>query len=1842
MAIDLGRWFRDRKRQVEGVAAQVNPFDNGKTYSSVVQNTPVQTSTQVNQRSAQPPSNRTSNLINPQKPTWLDNQAFTVSSRPIAQPNFQAPKPNGSLQQEIDKSYGRGLSSLKNRLRDVVDSNTQADRIRRVAQTGLDESYQDQQARLTRDAMSRKDGDNIGAQTSGAFFKEGASFVGKSPSSIAQIQARVASSNNPLIRYGVGAVVPGAQYGLLPGGNKRGEQILRASQGINTTIDNKLQQSGLGDRADHNKWARGAGSVGFQLPALLATGPLGLAGMGSQTAADEANKAEMAGRTNEQALGIGLLQGGASMASEKFGLDRFLPGNGTAATSIKPFLGNMAKRIGTEGAQEAQQQFTQNLISNKTYNPNQGLKEGVFESAVLGGLSGGAMSGAIDLPNVTRNTNIKLSPLDESGFIDVPKQDLIIRNGDGTANSITVYHGGAGADEISRNGVKILSPDEKMKYPSSGGGYVGLSTSADKNYAQQFSQNIAGHDRVAEIKIRSDARILELPEGKMIDDMSADELTKLSKQYDVIKSTEDNEYRILNETAIASGGGKAMSVEKDPLEAIKQEARKYKSAEEFADSLNAMKYGKVTGVGQLPVSKINKAQIKALTERGLPHTDTNLKVSDFKPGRQVTQPLEVYSKGGSWVVENGNHRLAQALANGDEAVPVVFKGGEGKKYSTPITDLYNQAHAEANTKSSNMSDRLLESTDPADIEMRRSLSGKNRPKGAFEIEQNQQMTDEQRLQATGGDIGQAGISSDPEALARAKAKLAEAVKESRAETKKKESKALIQITPTGAKAVDTRNKNIAQGGLPKLEQSQHPQTKQSNPTQTKLANQGKAAQNGNQQSQTGQSPDTQSNHSYAKPIKNFDTKQYIIEQVNAQKVSTKPSIKNMINNFIDKSKHVFVDDAVAYERYIKDKDKRASIREGVDQVRGSSMMARQFAEDNGMNELGKMSTKDLNEFQQYLIAKRSAELEARGIKTGRNLDADQSLIKDVGNKYDTQENIIRDYSNKMLDYSVDNGLISAELRDKLITENPNYVPMNRVMDAVNENSGFKSKQLGSLSQQTVVQKIEGSERTVENPIESLLLNTERMMNESARNRVARQLASESDLTERVINDGDKVRDGYDTLSYLDNGKKVRVEVPALVAQEMRNLNSVMPDWLETSMRLAGAPTKLLRSGATSANPIFAVSNLVRDQIQTAITGKVIANVKGTPKAFVAAFSPSAKGRALRAELRRNGIVGSEYRQTYGSKSGQLMQELQTHNKLGMKAVSKLKHPIESIADVIGATEYFTRAQQFYGTDGDVIARAQAARNNSLNFSRAGVLVRQMNRVIPFLNAGVQGGRITVNTIKNRPVKAAASTATMLGVALAVKALAQAQDDELYERLRDEEKKNNLIIFKPDAHYDPDSNRVEGIVKVPMPQMLYPLLDGVNNVKGKPEDLLRVAGDIFTAVSGIDATNPISQLTPTVVKPAVEIGLNKDLYTGMDLVSDYEKNKNPEDIAAKYGTQPARKLAETTGLPAPYFDNIFKNFGGGLAKDLTLALGKNPDNKRSGKGITGMLEGGLDRRFGSAGITSQYDIQSKLAEGYKDQLRNNSTFKSLSTDDQSKVLDKVDYDTKSIAGIMAKTEQNRNSEIKKDLSDRQKDIVEKGFNPDRFMQSIESGNKGKKDKTDYYKSNDAEYNSFKKEYDDKIKNNEYTKAGKIKAENKLRKLEVGKPYSKDARDLYDINKSQLAKWLSTDEKGVDKQKLHDELIAYDQALYDAGLIKYKKFKGGVATGRNGKGGSRKGGGKSKIDIAQILSKSNLQVQHSQNLSKLLAGTTFKGTKTKPSTSKNKSKVAQKTIKVDMRA
>ena len=960
----------------------------------------------------------------------------------------------------------------------------------------------------------------------------------------------------------------------------------------------------------------------------------------------------------------------------------------------------------------------------------------------------------------------------------------------------------------------------------------------------------------------------------------------------------------------------------------------------------------------------------------------------------------------------------------------------------------------------------------------------------------------------------------------------------------------------------------------------------------------------------------------------FDVKHYVSEQVEAQQKRSKVPLRERIADTTAELKHYLVDDAVAYERYIKDKNERLNIREGVDRVRSSDMIASQWMKDHGLGEIGKMSNAELNEFQQYLIAKRAQEVEAQGKKTGRSKAADQALIDSVGDKYAKQEAIIRQYTRDMLDYSAENGLISEKLKNKLIEENPNYVPMNRVFDVVEKKTGFKSKQLGNLNDQSVVQKMTGSERVVDNPIESLMTNTMRMINEAERNNTAKLISQSEAFHEKVLKDGEKPRAGYDKLSYMIDGETVSYEVPELVAREMKNLNNVMPKAAENALKVIGAPTRWLRSGATQNNPIFAISNLFRDQMQTLVTGKVSANLKGTPDALIATFSPGKRGQELRAELNRAGIIGSEYRQTYGYKSGDLMAQLQSDNNLKKGAVEKIKHPVDALGDLIGKTEYFTRAQQYFGTNGDATTKAQAARNNTLNFGRAGATTRILNRIIPFLNAGVQGGRITVNSFKNRPIHTTLAMASLAGVALAAKGANEAQNKELWDRIDDSDKGQNIILFTPDAHYDSETNRVEGLIKIPVAQMLYPLMDAVNNLKGDAGDISTLAGDIFTATTGLESPNQedgflpmVNQLTPTAVKPFVEWAMNKSTYTGNDLVSEYDSNKNPEDKGAKYTTGLARAIASATGIDAPVVDNFIQNWGGGLAKDLSKVMTDNPDNKSDGGGIGAMFENGFNRRFLSGTVESQYEIAKGLANNYKNEVKGSDAFKSLTSEQQQKVLNAIDSDMNSIASLSAKVEQGRADE-NSSLTKRQTEIVANGFNADDYIKAITdkdttysgSGAKGAGQTLtgnilDYGKtasrsnaieanssiSNDsksvlekynsmtsddwndyiygtsaeaaaAEYKLALAKYENDVANDKLTEPQKIKREKELAKLAVSQNWTKDYRDAYSLagTKADMQAFLNQLDDET-RAKTVATLNGLNNAMYEAGIITASTYK-----------------------------------------------------------------------------
>ena len=953
------------------------------------------------------------------------------------------------------------------------------------------------------------------------------------------------------------------------------------------------------------------------------------------------------------------------------------------------------------------------------------------------------------------------------------------------------------------------------------------------------------------------------------------------------------------------------------------------------------------------------------------------------------------------------------------------------------------------------------------------------------------------------------------------------------------------------------------------------------------------------------STDTDHTETPRQNLTDNNVENYIKDQVENQKKSTSGGLMQKIKDIKDQLRHHLVDDSTAYEQYLaKGHDKESKlarealkedIRNDIDKVRSSDMIAQQFIRDNGLAELGKMSTKNLNEFQQYLIARRhAADLHKQGINTGRDLDMDLAIIDKYKKKFTEQEKIYRNFNKQLLTYMEDNGLISKELHNKL-NQNTAYTPYQRLMDDVSSFTGH-SQQLGNLNSEQVIKKMKGSDRTILNPIEATMSNTMRIINEGQRNIAARKIA-ENAFSERRLRDGEKPRAGYDTLNFMENGKKVSYEVPKMVASEMKRLNRVLPEGVDKVINVLSMPAKTLRGGATSLNPVFAASNLIRDQLQTTITGNIGTNIKGTPKALLATFGFGEKADNLRAELSRQGIIGSEYRQTYGYKQGDLMAELQKEHHLSKKAADRLKHPIDALNDLIGRTEYFTRAQQYFGTDGDITAKSQAARNNTLNFSRGGEAIMVINKIVPFLNAGVQGGRQMTNQLVKRPARTALALAAWAGVAMAAKGISESDEKkkELYDRVSDYEKKTNLILFDKDAKYNPETGRIDGLVKIPIPQFLYPITDSMNNIKDSPDALLKTASNIFEVFTGLDTENPVNQLTPTAIKPFVEAATNTNTFTKQDIVSDYDKNKLPQDKGAKYTTGAARFLSGLTGVDAPIIDNFISNWSGGLGKDLAKVLTDNPDNQKDGGGIGRIFTEGAYRRFGSAGADSQYKMAVDSGEKLKKQLESDSNFTNLSKDDQEKVKNAIDSDFKQIGSTFGKLE--RGDEVKNKLSDRQTGLLQ-GFNSGKYIEEALKGTK-QVNRERLYAENDYEYNEFKKEYEEKSAKGEYSRKSRIEAQNKLKKLEVGKDFSKETRDLYGLEKDDFRNLIESSEDG---NKVLDNVLAYGDALVKAGIISRNKFRdrsGNISlssTSIKGRSsGSRSGGGTPsyKIDTMSLI-------------------------------------------------
>lgn len=509
--------------------------------------------------------------------------------------------------------------------------------------------------------------------------------------------------------------------------------------------------------------------------------------------------------------------------------------------------------------------------------------------------------------------------------------------------------------------------------------------------------------------------------------------------------------------------------------------------------------------------------------------------------------------------------------------------------------------------------------------------------------------------------------------------------------------------------------------------------------------------------------------------------------------------------------------------------------------------------------------------------------------------------------------------------------------------------------------------------------------------------------------------------------------GLDTISTINNGIKEIYQTTPEVAQAAKSLNKQQ---LGLVGKILSYPTRVLRLGATGANLPFAAANVVKDTASSFINSQhpLRASV-ANPKVFLQALSAAFHhGGENYSELVREGAGGTSFDIARNSAPDTLA-KIRSERNIGTKVLYTARHPSEllrAVEDTIGRSEEFGRAKEYFGnkeaalkegkTSNQAVAYgADAARNNTVNFARAGEYGRVLNSVLPYFNAGIQGSRTLLRNIRDRPVQTGAKIVISASFPVAAATAWNLSDPKrraAYNDIQDYEKQGNIIIIPPNPKKD--ANGRWNAIKIPVSQEIA----NVNNVvrngveamqKDKGINFPALAGNLTGTATSLNTQSPrqlAGQVIPQAIKPGIESLTNQNLFTGNKIVPDNMKNLDAKDQYGQNTSGTARVLGGATNISPYMIDNTIRTSLGGLgqtgvnAADNALAkLGVIKPEEIKGKSITS----GITGRFSGAQGASQYAPIDKALKDNFDKLKATSGYKTLSSDDKAKALNRLQND-----------------------------------------------------------------------------------------------------------------------------------------------------------------------------------------------------------------------------------------
>lgn len=435
-------------------------------------------------------------------------------------------------------------------------------------------------------------------------------------------------------------------------------------------------------------------------------------------------------------------------------------------------------------------------------------------------------------------------------------------------------------------------------------------------------------------------------------------------------------------------------------------------------------------------------------------------------------------------------------------------------------------------------------------------------------------------------------------------------------------------------------------------------------------------------------------------------------------------------------------------------------------------------------------TNQLNDFNTYWHELHNIDrLEQNKPVTEHTADESRQIVAQLEAQHPEFKTYKQNISNYldlfMRTWLVDTGLITQENYNQMRNMYPNYIPTYRVMEKAG-NGSTSYREGRRLRNRNPVGKAKGGTSEVLSFDEAMAYKMSSVVNAAIKNDISREIFSfaEAQPTEAAKNgilikqnsanantaiDIDSFTDelekniaretsrGNYEITFYDNGKPQTMKISKDVWEAYNFLDDKLAGSGYRMMAELGKKiTSPMKAATTGYNPLFALTNIIRDA-QTYAINNSAKNGAQAAKNYVKAIRDVIKGSDTYDQYRALGGSQNGY---YGSDMYNNMYKEKRYGKKGIyKVRDTLMKPIDLIADLGEFTEKLPRYAEYLNTIDNLgntdAGRLQASLNAAdvtVNFNRTAQLSALANAWVPYFNAGLQGADRTLRQIKAHPIK----------------------------------------------------------------------------------------------------------------------------------------------------------------------------------------------------------------------------------------------------------------------------------------------------------------------------------------------------------------------------------------------------------------------------------------------------------------------------------------------------------